>query len=476
MHHQQHPISRKFTGRRVLVTLSLALSAVASGMVAAPVGAAEPEKLAPISAGAFRLATDENQWTQYQQGIAAVERSGAVSAATPLNVATSGQHKGRPGLCHGVAPLETRLVPDGFCWDQVDDNTNSWSAGGGWTPQGMSASHDSTPTGTVGGSHLYLASWYFARCKQQDSPGTCDHGKDAQGNDKAGRETESLARISIVKNAGSTSTTYGHVLLVRPDPSPTTNFSAVDNTHADGMVWYGNRLFIANGGELQVYDMRHLWRMTTIAAKIGVTDGKTSSARWHQWAMPMIGSYRIPGAGAARDCAPGTGRLCLSTLSLDRSTYPDSLISAEHVSYGASAPSKGDPPQRGNRGRVVRWPLNADVALPKADDGTGIGNVTATAAYTSPVWAMQGAATDGTYFYMSGACPPSWSEHPNPGSTEAYSCIHRAKAGEAPVALSKSPRLTQNLSYAPNSGRLWGLNESLYGPDGDRSVFSLKVR
>jgi hypothetical protein len=291
-------------------------------------------------------------------------------------------------------------------------------------------------------------------------------------------ESERATRISFVRNAGGTSTTYGHVLLVRPSASPTTNFEAVTDTHADGLVWYGNRLFVANGGELQVYDMRHLWRMTTIAEKVGVTDGKTSSARGHQWAMPMIGSYALSGKGVGPECAPGTGRLCLSSLSLDRSTHPHALVSSEHVTYKSSSEPSNI------RGRVVRWPLNADTALPKADDGAGIGDTTASAAYTSPVWAMQGAATDGIYYYMSGACPTSWKDPddgdpttpiPTPDKTDAYSCIHRAKAGEAPVALTKSPRLTQNLSYAPNSGRLWGLNESLYG-SGDRSVFSLKVR
>ncbi len=450
--------------------LSLTLVTLLGGLIAAPMGAAaEPEPRAAVKAEtlapldpaivkSFKLSTLTAQWDKSLEGIKAIEASGAVTKVTPLQVATSGQHKGRAGLCHGVAPLETRLVPDGFCWDQKDEDSSAYTFDGGWMPQGLTASHDSTPEGTVDGNHLYLAAWQFGTCFRQGT--VCDPKKPGES------DKDQFARISIVKNTGGTAPTYGHVLLVKPNASGT-NFEAVTETHADGMVWYGNRLFVANGGELQVYDMRHLWRMTNIDGKVGTTDGKTSSARWHQWAMPMIGRYFIDGTPAGRTCAPGGSKLCLSSLSLDRSKYPDALVSSEHVTYKTSK-------EQGTRGRVVRWPLNAEVALPKADNGAGIGDTTASAAYKSPVWAQQGAATDGTYYYMSGACPDSWPDEDGspPESNRAFSCIHRAKPGEAPVALTKTPRLTQNLSYAPNSGRLWGLNESLQG---DRSIFSLKV-
>ncbi|MFD3907774.1 hypothetical protein ACFXOQ_11055 [Streptomyces californicus] len=454
--------SRSLSVRRRLATLFLGVAALGGGLLTAPGSAAAeagPETMAALPASTvdtFKLVTKDADWTAASQAVKAVEDTGAVTKVTPLAVATSRQHVGRAGLCHATG-IDTKLIPDGFCWDKTDDVTNNYdTVTGGWMPQGLTASHDSVPGGTVGGKHLYAVSWHYG---------------------KGGSKNE-FARVSIADNLGGTAPSYGHVLLVVPSGTGTSGtFTPVKNTHADGMVWYGNRLFVANGGELQVYDMRHLWRVTNLSGEIGVdATNKTSSARWHQWAMPMIGRYDIPGANTGGGCTPGQGtEICLSSLSLDRSSYPDALVSAEHVSWLASV--------KGARGRVARWPLNADVALPKADDGSGIGTTTASAAYTSPVWAIQGIATDGTYYYTSGTCPDSWWVPGGPPVQDpaSYNCIHRGKANEAPHVLTRSPRLTQNLSYAPNSGRLWGTNESMYlAPGetqrtGDRVVFSVKL-
>ncbi|MFV0137961.1 hypothetical protein ACLGIH_33085 [Streptomyces sp. HMX87] len=116
---------------------------------------------------------------------------------------------------------------------------NTWersradSEKGGWVPQGLTASHGASPEGTVNGNHLYLAGWY--------------HGTGGSQNE--------YARVSLVKN-DNTAVTYGHVLLVTPTAGG--SFEPTRDIHVDGMVWYGNRLFVANGSELQVYDMRAL--------------------------------------------------------------------------------------------------------------------------------------------------------------------------------------------------------------------------
>ncbi|AGL16136.1 hypothetical protein L083_2626 [Actinoplanes sp. N902-109] len=113
------------------------------------------------------------------------------------------------------------------------------------------------------------------------------------------------------------------MLLVRPVGS---SFVAA-TPRADGVVWYGNRLFVADGRELEVYDMRHLWRVSTLADTVGVSGGE-SSAHGLRWAMPMIGRYWT---GATPDvaCAARTGDApCLNSLSLDR-TGVDGLIPSE---------------------------------------------------------------------------------------------------------------------------------------------------
>lgn len=359
-----------------------------------------------------------------------------------LRVAESAPRTGRPFLCHPTK-LNTRYIPDGFCWDIDDDKSSNYNNSGpdpgGWVPQGLTASHDGdNQDGKVAGSHVYAASWY--------------RGKDGS--------KDEFVRVSFVKNTG-TQTTYGHVLLVEPAG---TTFKAVTNTHADGLTWYGNKLFVANGAELQVYDLTHIWKMTGPPTEfVGVRDG-ASSARWHIWAMPMIAKYRTYDYTNPRQCEPGVGNLCLSSLSLDR-TGADSLVSGEYRTNAGG-------------GRIVHWPLDPSTALPRVDATEQSGKIQVTRAllaFSTPVWAVQGVASDGTYLYMAGQCPPGWNGDISPDAKEAYSCIHRAKVGEAPHVFTMAPRMTQNLSYSRFSGRLWGLNENIDTTVGDRVVFSIDV-
>ncbi|MEU8822106.1 RICIN domain-containing protein [Streptomyces sp. NPDC048636] len=387
----------------------------------------------------FRMLIDRNaDYDANGAAIRGVESSGAVTKVSPADVALSRQHTGRP-LCHTTG-LNGSFQYNGFCWDEQDSNSNSYSDKGGWRPQGLTASHDAQPGGTVDGRHLYLASWLYGDNTAQDQFG----------------------RVSILDSNGS-ERTYGHVLLVKPTGDEShANFEAVTNVHGDGMVWYGNKLFVANGGELQVYDFQHMWKMKTSSEGVGVKDG-VSSARWHNWALPMVGHYTIEPGKNARYCPaePSTKRSCLGSLSLDRSGSVDHLVSGEYY--------KGE---TGPVARVVRWPLNPATALPRADNGDTIGSSTATAAFQAPVRQLQGVATDGTYYYLSAQCPNGYMGDADPTDKHSYSCIYRAKPGAVPTVLTRSPSLTQNLSYAPSSGRLWGINEDI----GNNVVFSLKPR
>ncbi|RAS70886.1 hypothetical protein C8D87_1011187 [Lentzea atacamensis] len=193
---------------------------------------------------------------------------------------------------------------------------------------------------------------------------------------------------------------------------------------------------------------------STSSGEVGIRDG-VSSARYHQWALPLQGRYHTGDRGLdPRARSGGSGRACLGSLSVDR-TGP-ALVSGEYRSHAAGA-----------GGRVVRWPLNDATDLPRADNGATVGTATASAAYSTPVFQMQGVATDGTWYYMAGECPQSWV--PDLIARGACSCIHRARPGGEPSVVTRSPSLTQNLSYSTASGRLWGLNEYT----GHRVVFSI---
>ncbi|MET7920448.1 hypothetical protein ABZU45_32215 [Streptomyces avermitilis] len=118
----------------------------------------------------------------------------------------------------------------------------------------------------------------------------------------------------------------------------------------------------------------------------------------------MVGIYFTGNSGDPCDAT----RPCLTSLSLDRHSTPDALITSQIATKGG--------------GPLIRWPLSASTAPPDtntANDYTG--TVTATGAYTVPIWKVQGAATDGTYYYFSGECP----ETAGTTDSDVPYCIHR---------------------------------------------------
>ncbi|MFI8324657.1 hypothetical protein [Streptomyces sp. NPDC085529] len=411
-----------------------ALGLLGLSLTAAPPAAAATP-VAPMDATKMRLTA--SGFTERWAAIDALETSGKVTsfpgrtALSPLfDPGVTGGVTGVSGLCH-TSNLNTAYSIGGFCWNKEDDVSSTW------TPQGFTGSHDAQPTGTWDGKYLYIASWHNANDTQ--------------------------ARITVVNNSSpNVAPVYHRILLVDPHGSgDTAGFRAVGATdtpalphpggHADGVSWYGNKLFVATGHQIQVYDLRHLWKTTRDTTKVGVVDGTAYSGD-HDWALPMIGMYSNAAYGTdCTDTAP-----CLTSLSLDR-TGTDSLVTSE---FGATG---GRP--------LVRWPLNATDALLDTDGATNYtGSVTASAAYRVPVWKVQGAATDGTYYYFSGVCP----EYAGAQTSDDPYCIHRAKPGEAPHVLTKAPPLTQNLSWSPAVHRLWGLNERAnYSGPGKRVVFTL---
>ncbi|MFE7404340.1 RICIN domain-containing protein [Streptomyces sp. NPDC057557] len=426
--------------RATLVALSAVAAFTATGQPTA--AAAEGDPFVEADRSPFNLYPREIPGIREGEGdtargiIESLEASGSVTRASVLSVAQSRQHVGR-GLCHTTG-LNGTFKYNGFCWDGTDDVTSAYDPAGGWHPQGLTASHDAYAGGTLDGHHLYMTSWYYG----------------------TGQETrDQKARISIAESTG-TDRSYGHVLLVKPFGSRgNPNFEAVDRVHADGIAWYGDRLFVANGGELQIYDLNHLWRMTTLARDVGVGPG-TSFAANHQWALPMVARYgtRTLAQEEASDNphvrACELSRACLSSLSLDRSGSKPRLVSGEYWTNKQGYPA-----------RVVKWPLEN---IAEGNTAT----VKAEAAYVAHVRQLQGVATDGVYYYLSAQCPDGYMGDADTSDYGSYACIWQATPGHRPTVLTRAPSVTQNLSYAQSSGRLWGANELT----GKRVVFSLRPR
>lgn len=381
---------------------------------------------AHIDASAFTLDPGQS-FTQLGPLVTQLETDSRIAKISLASLVTT-TSPGRTGtwpLCH-TTNLSATYNPSGFCWDSQDDTTTDWY------PQGITGSGDAEPNGLVDGKRLVAVSWH----------GTND----------------TYARVTIADyTKPSAGVLYHHLLLVKPviengQVNYTSMGSANDpgdiKTHADGLMWLGNLLFVANGRQLQVYSLDHIWRMQTSgpdAGQVGLT-ATGAYAVWNAYALPMIGEYyTVPSTGMA--CASVTGNTpCLNSISL----APDrqSFITTEYYATATGG------------GRVIRWPLDPATGLPGANDGT---KTQATEAFASPVVHMQGTATDGTTFYIAGDCPGGVSEH-------TMGCIHAAVPDTAPHVLTDAPPLLESLSYWPVTGELWGVNEVT---GGDRVVFKI---
>ncbi|MFD9486793.1 hypothetical protein ACFWBX_23030 [Streptomyces sp. NPDC059991] len=338
-------------GRRSRLA-QLALGVAVAASVLLPVQSAQAASgLDPFTAN-FKLTRVDGDKTNL---ITSAEAAGVAKASV---TDVLGTRTGRPGLCHATG-LNGALKPDGFCWDDEDDRSNYADDAGGWMPQGFAGSHAATADGLYAGRSLTATSWYHGTYVSGRTPTT----------------VEDYARVSIAESTGG-QVKYGHIALVEPVNG---NFKPLEYpSHSDGVAWYGNRLFVANGAELQVFDLTRIWRMNdTTSALTRLAAGKTS-ARFHLWAMPLVARYSTVSTAAVdnistayvnnspRACGPAVrDELCLSSLSVDRSGATPALVSVENRN-GAGA-------------RIVRWPLSALGA------GTPTTVASETTGYTSPV-------------------------------------------------------------------------------------------
>jgi hypothetical protein len=154
-----------------------------------------------MDASTMRLQADEDEFRARWRAIDDIEASGRVTSYDDAGVdgllplLTGNGRTGSRGLCHATN-LNTAYNIDGFCWDKADDTSLEW------TPQGITGSHDASPTGLWHGKYVYIASWHFTG--------------------------DRFARICVVDNTPGSPTTYNRVLLVDADgEGGNANFRAV---------------------------------------------------------------------------------------------------------------------------------------------------------------------------------------------------------------------------------------------------------
>lgn len=241
-----------------------------------------------------------------------------------------------PAAEHNALPISPAATAS-WCWDAGDTETRAWM------PQGVTTSDG------VGRNRVVLSGWHSTLKNRYDE-----------------------ARVAFVDFNNPKAPVYRWVYLVVPN-STGTNYSAA-NTHVGGLAWYGDRLFVTAADNtstaIRVFSMSRILKTNDTSQKIGKTH-TGYAAYGYKYVMPQIGYYAY--AGGTCDTGSDTGVPCFSSLSLDRSTSPPSLVTSEYFDHAAL------------RGRLHRYGLGPDHLL--TEHG---GKVTAEQAYRSDVDDVQG--------------------------------------------------------------------------------------
>ncbi|MEV5613673.1 hypothetical protein [Streptomyces sp. NPDC052225] len=203
---------------------------------------------------------------------------------------------------------------DAYCWDGGDATTQSW------LPQSVTTSGDADDDGMWGTNKVILAGWTHNDGKSGE-PTADDH----------------LARVAFIDANDPNNLKYRWVLLVIPIDGGS-NYKKLES-HLGGMVWYQDKLIVtarngaADNNALYIYDMSRILQANVNSSAIGKVDGGWS-AHGYQYVMPAIGSYSLTGGACVSTNDDGVP--CFASISLDRTSTPDSLVATEWFSSGGS--------------------------------------------------------------------------------------------------------------------------------------------
>ncbi|WP_353950697.1 hypothetical protein V6K52_13805 [Knoellia sp. S7-12] len=364
------------------------VASAAAAVVVGSIGVGAAQAASPIPTTGFNL-------TRSSSSSAVL---GALDAALPNvsldTVAADANRVGPTGSsCTSVLPHVTKK----YCWASDDNDTEQWYA------QGVSTTYDAYGGAgtTAGGRSLIATSWY-------DHDGGTNKG----------------ARVSILDRANAK---YRHVLLAVPGGTSTSPTFSIASTHAGGLAWYGRYLYVADTTGIRVFDMGRIWSVNT-----AITDaiGKTASgygAYGYKYVAPQVHRY-------ARQ-----GSFRYSSVAIDRTTSPDTLVATEYRAPGDTAQTSP---------RTVRYNLDETSQL-IAETSTVAG---ADGAWNIGVDSLQGGVFVNGRLYLSqsdgGSAPGTDNDRgdvyrytPSSGALESW-------GNHLPVG-------TEDFSYWGGRGELW---------------------
>ncbi|WP_405915814.1 hypothetical protein [Streptomyces sp. NBC_00728] len=316
-----------------------------------------------------------------------------------------------------VEPTATRA----YCWEDADARTARWQ------PRSVTTSGDADDDGLWGAHQVILAGWTH---------------RDGQA--AAPARDEGLARIAFVDASDPDSLSYRWVLLVAPRAGGR-DFTAV-HSGLGGMVWYQDKLIVtaAHGQGLLVFDLHRLLRADVDSGAVGRV-GHGYSAAGYRYVLPAIGSYDPEGGACTRGREHAVP--CFGSLSLDRTTAPDSLVATE-AAVGHAGPT-----------RVWRYSFST------AAYRTGLladaqGHVDAVEAYTT-----KGSGISGVLSHRSGgARDAQWYIGRPADSRTQHASLWRQSGDGARAATCTADQShacwgldTGSLSYWQRTGELWTL-------------------
>jgi hypothetical protein len=409
---------------RIRKTLFLAL-AVAAGALALPgtAGAAYSDPLTTTTKqGLVWHATPDAALTALDNALPNVSMNTVVhDTSYAMTGCTTAEKAALP-----KAPVATKAL----CWDSERAGSTSW------VPQGITTSGDADDDGKWGDDRIILSGWH--------------------GTDDLGRYND--ARIQAINYNDPASAAHRMLYLAVPN-STGSSFTAA-KAHMGGMAWYGDKIYVTAVGNtstaIRVFSTKHILQMTdTTSNAIGKTSGGYA-AYTYKYAMMQVGYYTYAGGTCSMDS--DTGVPCFSSMSLDRSTTPASVVTTEYFS------------DQTLRGRLYRFAMGDDYLLAASSSGS----VPATEALRSSVGNMQGVLSNNGKWYVAHSSATIngqlWSQ--TTAASKAASC------GSTNACWAVHP---EALTYDWSTGLVWSQSEwstadcTAQGQTCGRSVFAVPL-
>ncbi|MET8287484.1 hypothetical protein ACGFWD_12765 [Streptomyces sp. NPDC048448] len=434
--------------RATLAGTALALTAAATLIsTSQATGSNSPGSLTPLSsaaaAGGFRL----------HENLVAADTLTTLTRSMGGNVGVSGvladtDHVMRDrARCSGAERAALPLEPvatRAYCWAGDDARTRQWR------PGSVTTSGDADDDGQWGGQRVIMAGW--------------THDDRAAGTTAGDR---GLARIALIDASDPRALTYRWVLLVAPRDGGR-DFGAV-RSRMGGMVWYQGKLIVTGRGgagrddALLVFDLHHILKAGVNSGAVGRVRGGYS-AHGYQYVLPAVGSYSP--AGGSCGSAGGTVP-CFGSLSLDRTSTPDSLVATEATKAGG-----------GEHTRIWRYPYSAVAGREGLLRSDSLGRVDADEAYTTKAAGLSGVLSH----TPAGARRADWYVGHTPDSGGRHGTLWRQSgSGTEAVRCSGDQSYacwgqhTASLSYWQETGELWTLSGAGTDTTPERTLYAVPL-